>query len=252
MKRLLFLIFNFAFLITLAAAQTLPKATGRVNDFANVIDPATEADLDRIIDQLELKTSSEIAVATVASLDGLSVEEYANKLFKQWGVGQAGQDNGVLVLVAPSERKMKIEVGYGLEGVLPDGLAGEVIRDQFTPKFKTNDYPGGIRDGVTRIVGIVEKHQVLTPEEIAKFNNNSSSTPEITLPFVFIGIPFFGLFVAIGFGMLGVGARTKTGFPLLFGSLFGGMPLMMSLAFLRWTSLYTLFPLAVLAAWFGY
>ena len=79
----------------------------------------------------------------------MSVEEYANRLFKEWGVGQAKQDNGVLVLVAPNEREMRIEVGYGLEGVLPDGLAGQIIRDDFTPRFRDNDYSGGIRDGVT-------------------------------------------------------------------------------------------------------
>ena len=84
----------------LAAAQSLPKPTGRVNDFANVIDAATEAEIDRELDGLEQRTSSEIAVATVSSLDGMSVEEYATRLFKEWGVGQAKQDNGVLVLAS--------------------------------------------------------------------------------------------------------------------------------------------------------
>ncbi len=223
----------------IAAAQTFPKATGRVNDFANVIDPAAEAEIDRQLDQLEQKTSSEIAVATVQSLNGMSVDEYANRLFKEWGVGQARQDNGVLVLVAIEDRIMKIEVGYGLEGVLPDGLAGQVIRDDFTPRFKENDYSGGIRNGVAHLVEIVEKHEVLTPEELAKFNEPSDEMP------IFIIIPFFGLFVTIGFGMLGIGLRSKTGFPVLFGSLFGGMPLLMSLAFIGRLSLYTLVPWAV-------
>ena len=240
MKRVLFLTFNFAFLIAAVAAQSLPKATGRINDFANVIDAATEADIDRRLDQLEQQTSSEIAVATVESLNGIPVEEYANKLFKEWGIGQARQDNGVLVLIAPNDREMRIEVGYGLEGVLPDGLAGQVIRDDFTPRFRENDYSGGIRNGVTHLIDIVEKHQVLTPEEIAKLNQDEGVTP----PYWII-IPFFGLFVTIGFGMLGIGLRTKTGFPVLFGSLFGGMPLLMSLAFIGRVSLYTLVPWAI-------
>ncbi len=147
----------------------------------------------------------------------------------------------MLVLVAIDDRIMKIEVGYGLEGVLPDGLAGQVIRDDFTPRFKENDYSGGIRNGVGRLVEIVEKHQVLTPEELAKFNEGNSGD---NVP-LFIAIPFFGLFVTIGFGMLGVGLRSKTGFPVLFGSLFGGMPLLMSLAFMAKASLYTLFPWAL-------
>jgi uncharacterized protein len=229
-------------------AQTFPKPNGRVNDFANVIDPVTEAEIDRRIDEVEQKTSSEIAVVTVRSLGDMSVEEYANRLFKEWGVGQAKQDNGVLVLVAPNDRIMRIEVGYGLEGILPDGLAGEVIRDNFTPKFKANDYSGGIRDGVIRVADIVEKQQVLTPEELARFNDNN----EITVPVLFIVIPFFGLFVTIGFGMVGLGLRTKTGFPLLFGSAFGGMPLLMSLGFLGKLALMTLLPWAVVVAVLGY
>ena len=79
----------------------------------------------------------------------------------------------MLVLVAPNEREMRIEVGYGLEGILPDGLAGQIIREQFIPRFRDNDYNGGIRDGVARVVDIVEKQQVLTAEELAKFNERN-------------------------------------------------------------------------------
>jgi uncharacterized protein len=237
---LLLAAFVVAILPQTASAQTFPKPTGRVNDFANVIDPATEAEIDHRLDVLEQKTTAEIAVATVTSLDGMSVEEYANRLFKQWGIGQAKKDNGVLVLVAVGDRKIKLEVGYGLEGILPDGLAGEIIRDNFTPRFKANDYSGGISTGVNRIADIVEKHEVLTPEQLAKYKESSADN----FPF-WILVPFFGIFVTIGFGMLGIGLRTKTGFPVLFGSFFGGMPLLMSLLFMPKTSLFTLFPWAI-------
>lgn len=243
---LLLATFVFSFLPFIAAAQTFPKATGRVNDFANVIDPATEAEIDRRLDQLEQATSSEIAVATIQSLGGLASTEYANRLFKAWGVGQEKLDNGVLVLIAIEDRDMAIEVGYGLEGVLPDGLAGQVIRDDFTPRFRDNDYSGGIRNGVMRLADIVEQQQVLTPEELAAFNEGGAGD----FP-TWIMIPFFGLFVAIGFGMLGVGLRTRTGFPVMFGSFFGGMPLLMSLAFLGRLSLMTLVPLALFMTWLG-
>jgi uncharacterized protein len=233
-------------LASVAAAQTFPKPGGRVNDFANVIDPATEAEIDRRLDQLEQQTSSEIAVATIQSLGGVASTEYANRLFKEWGVGQEKRDNGVLVVIAIEDRDMAIEVGYGLEGVLPDGLAGQVIREDFTPRFRENDYSGGIRSGVMRLADIVEKQQVLTPEELAAFNQPGGDD----FP-VWLLIPFFGLFVAIGFGMLGVGVRTKTGFPVLFGSFFGGMPLLMSLAFLGRLSLMTLVPLALFMTWLG-
>ena len=157
----------------------------------------------------------------------MSSTDYANRLFKEWGVGQATLDNGVLVLIAIDDRDMAIEVGYGLEGVLPDGLAGQVIREDFTPRFKEGDYSGGIRNGVSHLVEIVEKHQVLTPEEIEKLNRGTRRPSES-----WAMIPFFGLFVTIGFGMLGIGLRTKTVFPVLFGSAFGGMPILMSMAFM--------------------
>jgi uncharacterized protein len=234
------------FVIPSAFAQAFPRPTGRVNDFANVIDPAVEAEIDHRLDLLEQHTSSEIAVATVQSLGGLSSSDYANRLFKAWGVGQANTDNGVLVVIGIADRDMAIEVGYGLEGVLPDGLAGQIIRDQFTPRFKAGDYSGGIRDGVMRLADVVEQQQVLTPEQLAQFNQpGGDAFPAWLL------IPFFGLFVSIGFAMLGIGMRTRTGFPVLFGSLFGGMPLVMSLAFLGRLSLTTLLPLALLMTWIG-
>lgn len=247
-RRAIVLTSLFSLLTCAASAQSLPRPAGRINDFAGVIDAATEADLDRRLDRLEQQTSSEIAVATVESLDGMSVEEYASRLFKEWGVGRAKQDNGVLVVVAPNEREMRIEVGYGLEGVLPDGLAGDVIRKQFTPRFRDGDYSGGIRDGVGRVIEIVERHQVLTPQELAQFNeaNGDDDVP------YWIVIPFFGLFVTIGFGMLGIGLRSKTGFPVIFGSFFGGMPLLMSMAILGKLVLVTLLPWAIAMFVAGY
>jgi uncharacterized protein len=234
----------------LAAAQaSFPKPSGRVTDLAELVDPSTEALIDQQLADLERRTSSEVAVATVRSLDGASIEEYANRLFKEWGIGQAKQDNGVLVLVAPNEREMRIEVGYGLEGVLPDGLAGQIIREEFTPRFRNDDYSGGIRAGVARVVEVVEKHQVLTPEELARLNESGGDGGDAP---VWIIIPFMGLFVGIGFFMLGAGLKTKTGFPLLFGGFFGGMPLLMGLGIVFWTAAFTLLPLAVVMAGLGY
>src|SRR5688572_19625334 len=239
---------TLALLITVASVQgTLPKPAGRVTDLANVIDAATEAELDRRLDQLEQATSSEVAVVTLPSLNGVPVEDYAVRLFKEWGIGQAKTDNGVLVLVAPNEREMRIEVGYGLEGILPDGLAGQIMRENFIPRFRDNDYNGGIRDGVARVIDVVEKQQVLTAEELEQFNDASSGDAP-----VWIIIPFMGLFVAIGFLMVGIGLRTKTGFPLLFGSFFGGMPLLMSLAFAGLLAWWILLPWALFVLAMGY
>lgn len=220
-------------------AQTLPKPAGRVSDFANIISPDVESELDAQLATLENTTSHEVAVVTVQSLDGMTVEDYAERLFRAWGIGQEKRDNGVLILVAPNERDVRIEVGYGLEGILPDGLAGRVIQDDIVPRFRDNDYSGGIRSGTLRVVDIVAKQQVMTPEEIARLNDGTTDIP------VWFVIPFLGLFVGIGFVMMGLGIRIKTGFPLLFGSLFGGMPLLMGLALTPRVWVFTLLPFAI-------
>ena len=213
----------------------------------NRLGAPARAALEQRLQDVETKTSSEIAVATVKSLDGMSVEEYANRLFKEWGVGQAKTDNGVLILVAPNEREMRIEVGYGLEGILPDGLAGEIRDEQFLPRFLDDDYAAGITAGVNRIADIVEKNQVLTPEELARFNSASSDD----VP-VFILVPFLGIFVAIGSFMVGMGLRTKTAFPILFGGFFSGLPMLMALLVMFTVTLFTLAPFWVAMAAWGY
>src|SRR5215208_3678732 len=105
--------------IVLALTATLfaqfPKPAGPINDFDAVLDDETRSALATLVNDVESETSAEIAIVTVASLDGMSIEEYANRLFKEWGIGQKALDNGVLILVAPGERQMRIEVGYGLE-----------------------------------------------------------------------------------------------------------------------------------------
>ena len=229
------------------AQASLPKPTGRVNDFAALLSAPARAALEQRLQDVETRTSSEIAVATVTTLDGMSVEEYANRLFKEWGVGQEKTDNGVLILVAPNEREMRIEVGDGLESVLPDGLAGEIRDQQFLPRFRDDDYAGGITAGVSRIADIVEKNQVLTPEELARFNNSSSDD----IP-VFILVPFLGIFVAIGSFMVGLGLRTKAVFPILFGGFFSGLPMLMALIVMFTVTLFTLAPFWVAMATLGY
>lgn len=229
------------------AQTSFPKPSGHVNDFAGILDEPTRIALEERLKAVETKTSAEIAVATVASLDGMSVDEYANRLFKQWGVGQEKVDNGVLVVVAPNEREMRIEVGYGLEGILPDGLAGQISDQQFLPKFRTNDYRGGIADGVNRIADIVEKNQVVTAEELARINQspNRNAPP-------WVAVPFLGMFVAIGSFMVGLGLRSKAVFPILFGSFFAGMPMTMGFLVMFTATLFILAPFSLAMAAWGY
>jgi uncharacterized protein len=229
------------------AQGTFPAPTGYVNDFAHVLDAAARDDLETLLRSTEQKTSAELSVVTVTSLNGMSVEEYATRLFQQWGIGKKQEDNGILVLVAPSEREMRIEVGYGLEPILPDGLAGEIIRREFLPRFRDGDFSGGIQNGTRRIVTLVEAHHVLTPEERERLTSSGNSEPPIWLM-----LPFFGVFIALGSFALGISARTRTFFPLIWGGGFGGIPFFMALAWFKTVTLMTLGPLAVAMAVWGY
>lgn len=128
-----------------------------VSDFAGIIGGDTEGKLNTLLGRLEKKTTAEIAVVTIKSLNGDTVENYASRLFEQYGIGKRGKDNGVLLLVAVDDRKLRIETGYGLEGALPDGLCGEIIRDDIVPYFKQGDYTHGVLKGTLHIAEIVAK-----------------------------------------------------------------------------------------------
>ena len=209
-------------LAIVCTAQELPRPSGAINDFANVLSEQTEASLKTLVENVEQSTTAEIAVATVSTLDGTTVDDYAVRLFKAWGIGQKGRDNGVLVLVAPSDRQIRIEVGYGLEGVLPDGLAGVVIRESFLPPFRDGDVDKGVLQGVTRVAEIIRRNETLTAEQLREL----AKPPVDYTPYVFV--PFLGLFVVIGMGVLGAGLRDKDSFFRIFGSAFGGIPLLFS------------------------
>ena len=135
----------------LAAELTFPALTGRVVDAAGILTPEQRGTLEAKLKAHEDKTSDQVVVATVPNLQGTTVEDYANRLFRDWKLGQAKTDNGVLLLVAPSERKVRIEVGYGLEGALTDALSKVIIAGAITPRFKTGDYFGGLDAGVDGI-----------------------------------------------------------------------------------------------------
>lgn len=148
------LIILCASLLSWAAPIPL-KPTGRVNDFAGVINQSTKSNLDTLLTSLENATSIEAAVVTVPSLNDIPVEDYATQLFEQWGIGKKGKDNGLLILVAPVEKKMRIEVGYGLEGAINDAVAGRIIRDTMIPWFKNGDMSTGILNGVVESITIL-------------------------------------------------------------------------------------------------
>ncbi len=139
-----------------AFAVDVPYLSGRVVDDAEILSPATRERLAATSKAHEARTTNQVVVLTVPTLGGESVEEYANRVFAAWKLGQQGKDNGVLVLIVPNDRKMRIEVGYGLEGTLPDVAAARIIRDRMTPRFKAGDFDGGVAEGVDAIVAQLE------------------------------------------------------------------------------------------------
>src|SRR5205807_10487715 len=122
---------------------------------AGVLDGAARAGLTPKLAALEAKTTDQLVVATVRSLQGTSVEDYGNRLFRNWKLGQAGKNNGVLLLVAPNERKVRIEVGYGLEGTLTDAITRLIIENNILPRFRANDFAGGIARGVDDVIQVL-------------------------------------------------------------------------------------------------
>ena len=133
------------------SAQDFPALTGYVNDGAGLLSPQGKDELESQLAQLEKDTTAQVFVATVKSLEGDSIEDYASRLFEKWKIGQKDKDNGVLFLVALDDHKMRIEVGYGLEPVITDGRAGRIRDDDVIPLFKKNDYEGGIKAGIASI-----------------------------------------------------------------------------------------------------
>ncbi len=148
-----------------ARAQSLPTLTAPVTDLANVIPAEVEAELDRRIRALQTATGDAVAVVTVETFAPYAtVEEFAVRLFEQAGLGQKGKDNGLMVLLATQDRRVRIEVGYDLEEFVPDGYAGETIRQQMLPRFREGDFGGGLLAGTTRLIGRIAERRGVTLE----------------------------------------------------------------------------------------
>ncbi len=168
-----------------AAAAELPALTGRVVDNAGMIDAATKQELIAKLASFETKTSIQIVVATIDSLDGEAIEPYANRLFRAWGLGQAGDDNGALLLVARNDRKMRIEVGYGLEGTLTDLHSKLIIENVMVPAFRAGDLSGGIMRSVDQMIAVLQGDASQLPPP----QNQDGPENEVD--------PFFAIFMSV-------------------------------------------------------
>jgi uncharacterized protein len=135
-----------------AAEPEFPPLPGRVNDGAGLLSERDEGELEAALARFETETTNQIVVATLQSLQGLPIEEYGYQLGRHWGIGQAGKDNGALLIVAPEEREVRIEVGYGLEGELTDSQSRTIIETHILPHFRQGDFAAGIKAGVAAMI----------------------------------------------------------------------------------------------------
>lgn len=217
MKRL-FAVLSLALfaLATPASAQTFPQLTGRVVDQADILRPEQELDLTSKSETLQTQTGRQFVVATVKSLEGRPIGDYAYQLGRHWGIGQKEEDDGVILLVAPNERKVWIATGYGAGAFLTDAISGVIIREAILPQFKKNppDYGAGITAGADAII----KQMSLPPEEaqanVAKARQKESARHEAGagfLPVIFILIVLFILFSSFARRQAGRRYRRKRG-----------------------------------------
>ena len=156
-RRALFIAIAFIGLTGAASAQTLafPALSGRVVDEAALLSPADRAALTDTLAALEAQNTDQLVVVTLKSLQGTTIEDYGYQLGRHWQIGQKDKNNGALLIVAPAEHAVRIEVGYGLEGDLTDAVSKFIIENSILPRFKANDFPGGIKRGVDDIVQVL-------------------------------------------------------------------------------------------------
>jgi uncharacterized protein len=179
-----------------AFAQTFPPLSGRVVDAANVIPADLEAQLTQKLAALETQSGRQVVVATLPSLEGYEISDYGYRLGRSWGIGSKEKNDGALLIVAPSERKVRIEVGYGLEGIVTDGLSSLIIQNQIVPRFKAGDLPGGIAAGTDALIT-----QLTLPEGEARIAAANAQSPPVNetldslFPLIFFGFMFFVFFI---------------------------------------------------------
>ena len=195
-----------------AAAQevTVPFLSGRIVDHATVLSTEARERLTGMLSEHERKTGNQVVVLTLPTLAADGIEEYAVRVFEDWKLGSAGKDNGVLVLVVPGDRRMRIEVGYGLEGTLTDAAASRIIRDLMTPRFREGNYDVGIEAGLTAVLQILEGRQDAEDGWVEpEFQSSGMQFPGAEMPLaekILIGAFVFGiigLFTAMGLIMPG-------------------------------------------------
>ncbi len=177
MKKIILLILLFGVLVTVQSAFALkiPKLIGRVNDYATVLTSDQKASFNNLLKEVETANSAQVVLLTINSLEGENLEDFSMTVAEKWKLGQKNKDNGVLLLIVVKDKKIRIEVGYGLEGVLTDLKCGYIIRQLIVPDFKKRNFYEGINEGLTAITGLITKKYEISSEQLKNFEKISST-----------------------------------------------------------------------------
>jgi uncharacterized protein len=175
------------------AAPTFPELSGRVTDEAGLLSAATRAQITQLLAQHEQATSNQVVVVILKSLQGYTIEDYGYQLGRHWGLGQKQRDNGVLLIVAPKERRVRIEVGYGLEGTLTDALSSNIIQTRILPQFRQQHFDAGVLAGVQAILEVLKGSY--TPITVKQQSAHNPAANLGKVIFVFIGVLMLGDFL---------------------------------------------------------
>jgi len=191
--RLFLISLSFAVIAELASALEVPALRGRVNDYAGVMRREQIQSLETRLAQFEQETGHQVAVLTIPTLDGEDIEGFSIRVAEIWKIGKKGFDNGVILVIAVKDRRLRLEVGYGLEGVLPDAIANQIINEYIVPRFRAQDYGGGIIVGMDAVLKVI-KNEPLPETERKK---GGEQRPELNSLAMFIIT--IGLFALIAF-----------------------------------------------------
>jgi len=225
------------------AEVPVPPLKARVTDLTGTLSAAQRSSLESDLQGLEARSGSQLAVLLVPTTQPEAIEQYSLRVVEAWKLGQKGKDNGLLLLVAKNDRKLRIEVGYGLEGTIPDAIAKRVIDDTITPHFKQGDYAGGIAAGVQRLAGVIEgraeagKTDTLAGEQSSALSknpidaaaknktvgerliDNAGESPALLLIFLVVAGTALRWFIGPLFGGLAMGGMMGAVAWLLYGAL---------------------------------
>ena len=204
-----------------ALLASLAKPVTYVNDYAGVFTATNKAVLESYLQEVQAKTTAEIAVVALKSLDGGEINDFANRLFQKWGIGKKGKDNGILLVAAIEDRKVRIEVGYGLEGLIPDAKAGRLLDENVIPLFKEGNYADGLANGARAIAMLIVQDAGVTltnagPAQVqavgSAATSDGSSIAGVIFFFVFVGFfVFLGIAAKKGWIKPGPGGRSSGG-----------------------------------------